>query len=84
MHDHGKTWVEAGKAIAADAKAQVRCPVCAEAILEVWDTPWEAEPKRWERHMRCPACGGYNSLRMKAPVQATTSPAQESKRANRS
>ena len=69
MRDDGKAWVEVGKAIAADAKVPVTCPVCAEATLEVWDVPWEAEPKRWERHMKCPACGAYNSLRMKADPQ---------------
>ena len=70
MRDHWKAWVEVGKAIAADAKVQVACPVCAAATLEVWDVPWEAEPKRWERHMKCPACGAYNSLRMKAEPPA--------------
>lgn len=70
MGDPWKAWVEVGQAIAADAKAQVACPVCAEATLEVWDVPWEVEPKRWERHMNCPACGAYNSLRMKAEPSA--------------
>ncbi|ETW93834.1 MAG: hypothetical protein ETSY1_37520 [Candidatus Entotheonella factor] len=70
MSDHWKAWVEVGQAIAADAKAQVTCPVCAGATLEVWDVPWEVEPKRWERHMKCPACGAYNSLRMKAEPSA--------------
>jgi C4-type Zn-finger protein len=65
MQDDWKAWVEVGKAIAADAKVKVTCPVCAKATLEVWDVPWEAEPKRWERHMQCPFCGAYNSLRMK-------------------
>jgi len=73
MRDHWKLWIEVGKAIAADPKVQALCPVCAAATLDVWDTPWEKEPERWERHMRCPACSAYNSLRMEAPAPATPS-----------
>ena len=67
MGDDRKAWLEVGKVIATDAKAQVTCPVCAEAILEVWDVPWASDPKRWERIKRecykkaqykCEICGG--------------------------
>ena len=70
MRDPWQAWVEVGKAIAADAKAQMACPVCAAATLEVWDVPSGTAPQRWERHMQCPACRAYNSLRMQAEPPA--------------
>lgn len=53
-------WIEAGKILAVDPKAVVKCPDCGEADLEIFDTP--ADATHIERHMRCPRCGAYNAL----------------------
>ncbi|MBZ9997178.1 hypothetical protein [Mesorhizobium sp. BH1-1-4] len=53
-------WIEAGKVLALDPKANVECPDCGEADLSVVDT--EAGEEHIERHMRCPKCGAYNAL----------------------
>jgi predicted RNA-binding Zn-ribbon protein involved in translation (DUF1610 family) len=53
-------WIEAGKILAVDPKAVVKCPDCGEAELTVFDAPSGAA--RIERHMRCPKCGAYNAL----------------------
>ena len=55
-----ESWVEAGKILAVDLKAVVKCPDCGEAELAVFDTP--AGPTHIERRMLCPGCGAYNAL----------------------
>ncbi|WP_322418637.1 hypothetical protein [Mesorhizobium huakuii] len=55
-----ESWIEAGKILAVDLKAVVKCPDCGEAELTVFDTP--AGATHIERHMSCPGCGGYNAL----------------------
>lgn len=55
-----KSWVEAGRALGLDPNAKVRCPNCAQADLVVQDQL--VGSGHWERHMRCPACGAYNSM----------------------
>ncbi|MEI9428974.1 hypothetical protein [Mesorhizobium sp. Cs1299R1N3] len=53
-------WVDAGKILAGDPKAVVKCPDCGEATLDVHDSKVDAT--HFERHMRCPKCGAYNGL----------------------
>lgn len=52
-------WIEAGKILAADATAEVRCPRCVKGDLQVQDVQIG---DRIERHLRCPKCGGYNAI----------------------
>jgi hypothetical protein len=59
-----KRWIEAGKVLAQDASAQVPCPVCQSAILQVTDVVNESNSSELERHMKCTSCGAYNSLRL--------------------
>jgi hypothetical protein len=58
-------WVDAGKTIGTDASALVPCPRCAAADLDVQDTA--VYHGKFERQMRCPACGAQNFLLMRAP-----------------
>jgi C4-type Zn-finger protein len=58
-------WIEAGKTLSVDSNAKVKCPVCESATLQVKDERSESEPSLLERHMTCPSCGAYNSLRLK-------------------
>ncbi|MFD2057897.1 hypothetical protein ACFSQT_33870 [Mesorhizobium calcicola] len=53
-------WIEAGKVLAVNPDAIVRCPDCGEADLDVLNT--KAGATHFERHMRCPKCGAYNAL----------------------
>lgn len=55
-------WIEAGKLLAVDGGAQVSCPECALAVLEVRDTPTSVGPGGVERHLSCPRCGAYNAI----------------------
>lgn len=63
-----KRWIEAGKVLAQDANAQVLCPVCQAETLKVTDVRNESNPTELERHMKCSACGVYNSLRLVRPL----------------
>ena len=53
-------WIDAGKILAVDSKAVVKCPDCDEANLDLYDSKVDAT--HFERHMRCPKCGAFNAL----------------------
>jgi hypothetical protein len=59
-----KKWLEAGKILAADPSAIVRCPERDDGILRVHDavTP---DGKKMERYMVCNKCGSRNILLMR-------------------
>jgi Zn finger protein HypA/HybF involved in hydrogenase expression len=63
QHDFRNAWIEAGKRLATDAQALVRCPVCGKANLVVRDVPIENYEK-FERIMQCPNCESRNILLM--------------------
>ena len=65
MSNETQLWIEAGKTLAADPDAKVRCPRCGGDHLLVQDVP--AGPTKIERHLRCPSCGAYNAILMKRP-----------------
>jgi hypothetical protein len=56
-------WIHAAKVLATDPRAEVLCPRNEDALLVVTDDAEEPE-RAFERHMRCPKCGAYNSIRM--------------------
>ena len=58
-----RRWVEAGKALAADPRAQVACPRHGDGFLVMDDVRNPQDPTQVERYLRCPACGAYNVLR---------------------
>ena len=58
-------WIDAGKTLAVDPQAVVKCPDCGKAELTIFDTPTGAS--HVERHMRCPKCGAYNALLKRNP-----------------
>ena len=64
MTAQGREWVSAGITLAADPAAKVRCPECHKEFLVVQDVATEARPDKFERYLRCPACGKYNVLLM--------------------
>jgi hypothetical protein len=61
--DESRRWLEAGKALATDPAAVVKCPVCQEGNLTVRDVPI-AGTLKFERIMRCQNCGAFNVLLM--------------------
>jgi ssDNA-binding Zn-finger/Zn-ribbon topoisomerase 1 len=64
MKDETKRWVEAGTTLGKHPGVPVKCPVCQQGNLEVQDQMLGGG--KFERHMRCPRCGAYNSMRMSA------------------
>jgi len=68
MSDEMQKWIEAGKTLAANPDAKVKCPCCGTAFLSVQDVP--AGHTKIERHLRCPTCGAYNAILMKRPEES--------------
>jgi uncharacterized C2H2 Zn-finger protein len=62
MNEETERWIKAAKILSTDPGAQVLCPRCRASPLSVTDQPLDATHK--ERHLRCPKCNAYNSLRM--------------------
>jgi hypothetical protein len=62
-----KRWIEAGKILAQDPSALVRCPERNDGTLHVHDeiTP---DGKMMERYLICETCGAQNIILMKAPL----------------
>jgi formate dehydrogenase maturation protein FdhE len=59
LPEDAKRWMEAGKALAIDPTARVKCPICGAADLVVGDI---TEGAWTERFMRCPVCGVWNAI----------------------
>jgi hypothetical protein len=59
-------WVAAGKALAADPEAKVRCPERDDGLLRVEDVPFPNDATLIERHLVCEVCGARNVIRMRA------------------
>jgi hypothetical protein len=62
MSEEYKRWIEATKILGTHPTTQVLCPRCQASPLAVTDQPLDATHK--ERHLRCPMCNAYNSMRM--------------------
>jgi phage FluMu protein Com len=67
MDGETQRWIEAGKAIAADPNARVKCPRCEDDLLVVQDVSNPRAPDELERIMKCPKCGAMNVLRLRRP-----------------
>jgi hypothetical protein len=65
MNEESKRWIEAGEILAGNASAQVICPRCHQAILNVKDVAPASDSTLVERHLSCPKCGAYNALRLR-------------------
>jgi hypothetical protein len=63
MTSTSRKWLEAGRILAADPAAVVRCPERDDGVLQVHD---EVAPggDTIERYMVCEACGARNILRI--------------------
>lgn len=61
-------WINAGKFLADDPHAQVLCPKCEDALLEVQDVRNPRNPDELERILKCPRCGTTNILRLRRPL----------------
>ncbi len=64
MKEESEKWVRAGIVLGKDPNAEVRCPECNSAILEVEDIPLGDDSSKVERYLSCPACKACNVLRM--------------------
>jgi hypothetical protein len=64
MTPAGKKWVEAGKTLAVDPSAVVRCPERDDGILLVHDEVISGG-EMMERYMVCETCGARNILLMR-------------------
>jgi DNA-directed RNA polymerase subunit RPC12/RpoP len=60
-----KRWIEAGKALARDPAARVKCPRCEKGALTLRE--YEAFEGAKERVIRCDKCGARQFMRMPAP-----------------
>jgi hypothetical protein len=58
-------WIEAGKILSQNPRAKVLCPKNQDAELVVTDQSPLDDSTLVERHMRCPNCGAYNSIRLR-------------------
>jgi hypothetical protein len=65
MTPAGKKWVEAGKALAIDSSARIRCPERDDGVLQVRDVP-TPDGTMMERYMTCDTCGAQNVILMRA------------------
>jgi hypothetical protein len=67
MHSSDKTlvvrrrWINAAIVLAGNPLAQVRCPVCDAANLEVIEVAWPDKSHK-DAYMSCPNCGARNVL----------------------
>lgn len=59
-------WIEAGKILADRPEARVLCPKNQDDYLVVTDASPPGDSTVIERHMRCPKCGAYNAMRLRA------------------
>ena len=69
MNAETHRWIEAGKAIATDRNAKVRCPRYEDDFLLVEDVRNPRAPDELERIMKCPKCGAMNVLRLRRPAE---------------
>lgn len=60
-----RRWIEAGKILAVDKTALVRCPERDDGTLMVHDVVVASDPSVMERHLVCDACGARNILLMR-------------------
>jgi phage FluMu protein Com len=65
MSAETQRWIEAGKAIALDSNAKVKCPRFEDDFLLVEDVRNPQSPDELERIMKCPRCGAMNVLRLR-------------------
>ena len=56
-------WIEAAKLLVENPRAQVPCPECGLAFLEVEDEPLADE--HTDRWLKCPSCGACNIIYLK-------------------
>ena len=59
----GAQWIVAAKILAVNPEAKVICPKCTRGVLGILDQKLDSDVL--ERHLSCPKCGAYNSMRMK-------------------
>ena len=62
-----RRWIEAGKILAADKTALVRCPEHDDGTLTVHDVVLPSDPGKIERYLVCGTCGARNIILMRAP-----------------
>jgi hypothetical protein len=65
MKTESYRWIEAGKILSENPVAKVLCPKNQDAELVVKDESPPDQPELVERHMQCPKCGAYNSIRLR-------------------
>lgn len=62
-----RRWIEAGKILAVDKTALVRCPERGDGTLTVRDMVVASDPSMIERYLVCDMCGARNIILMRAP-----------------
>ncbi|RKH93222.1 hypothetical protein D7Y04_41260 [Corallococcus sp. AB038B] len=66
ISETSKAWIQAGKILAENPGAQVRCPEKADGFLTVHDEVSSTDPTRFERYLVCDVCGARNIILMRA------------------
>ncbi|MHA7627169.1 hypothetical protein [Corallococcus sp. M7] len=65
ISETSKAWIQAGKILAENPDAQVRCPEKADGFLSVQDVTAPTDPTRFERYLVCDVCGARNVMLMR-------------------
>jgi hypothetical protein len=60
-------WIEAGKVLAKDPSARVRCPERDDGMLTVHDSVLVGDQTMMERRLVCDQCGAQSVIRMPVP-----------------
>ncbi|AFE03231.1 hypothetical protein COCOR_00041 [Corallococcus coralloides DSM 2259] len=66
ISETSKAWIQAGKLLAENPAAQVRCPEKGDGFLTVHDEAISGQPTRFERYLVCDVCGARNVMLMPA------------------
>ncbi|MBN9681372.1 MULTISPECIES: hypothetical protein [unclassified Corallococcus] len=65
ISETSKAWIQAGKILAVNPDAQVRCPEKGDGFLTVHDETAPTTPTRFERYLVCDVCGARNVMLMR-------------------
>ncbi|RKG76653.1 hypothetical protein D7W79_17325 [Corallococcus exercitus] len=66
ISETSKAWIHAGKILAENPAAQVRCPEKGDGFLAVHDEAFPRDATRFERYLVCDVCGARNVMLMRA------------------
>jgi hypothetical protein len=69
MKSKSQKWIEAGKIIADNPNASIKCPECEQDDLVIQDIQNDYETFEIERIIYCKNCGARNILRLNRSIR---------------